>query len=763
MAKIIEAKAVISGEEKLSPLLDRLSKKFEQVAKTAKASEGVGKMADQLNRVKTQLAAIEKFNASKMSFANSRTNFREAELAVQRAARAMQEGKAPAAELEAAYKRAQSAVTAASRSFENQKAAVISAARALNEFGVPINKVVAEQERLAGAINRANSALDKQASKGSRLRAAAGNAASMAGMLAGPAILRGTKAAVMSGANIQSEVVKMRAAGVPEADIQRELGHSASLAAKYTNVGRGTILERYKELRSVLLHPDEATQLLEPTIRANAAMNAIDKSGHMAEGLQFAVKGAEVLGLAQDPKRFTAYLDAFVKAQQVMGKTITPEQMFEFAKYTKASGTTLSDRFKFTTGVSLSQEMGGSTTGVSIDQFVKQITGGFQGSQHSAAKEFVALGLAKKSDFETTKTGAIKGLKHGRHVMGADLAQTDPDLYVSKYLLPALISHGYKDQNAQIQQVRRMFPSTRAADLVSKLITQAPSFANHAKLYESAQGLNAIDNNQTDAGVALNSLTTALNSFAGTLTSPIMQNAAGVLSSMATQIGGWSESLERWQKSNPLAAQIGGGAAIAGGVGLGGLMTYNLVSGLMGGFGLSASAVALDASAAALTSAAAALGGGAVGKAGGVVAGAAGATPWLSRAAPFLGYGGLAIGGAAALYGMYEAAKPFAGMSLNERLTATRGGSMNDAYRKAFNDDRERLGIPALGNSGGAVQAELTGSAKVTGEAKITIDIPGLLSRIINVPLNGNVSANGPGSLGTSSPDAGAFPVGQHP
>jgi hypothetical protein len=49
---------------------------------------------------------------------------------------------------------------------------------------------------------------------------------------AGPAILAGTKAAVKPGAEIQSEVVKMRAAGIPEGDIQRALGDPTTSRAR---------------------------------------------------------------------------------------------------------------------------------------------------------------------------------------------------------------------------------------------------------------------------------------------------------------------------------------------------------------------------------------------------------------------------------------------------------------------------------------------------------------------------------------------------
>jgi len=68
--------------------------------------------------------------------------------------------------------------------------------------------------------------------------------------------------------------------------------------------------------------------------------------------------------------------------------------------------------------------------------------------------------------------------------------------------------------------------------------------------------------------------------------------------------------------------------------------------------------------------------------------------------------------------------------------------------------------LPLIGQDGGRpVQAELNGQAEVKGEAKVTITIPGLGDRDVRVPLRGTFSANGPGSLDVSSPDAVAHPV----
>ena len=770
---------ISSGGSQRDAVFDKIAKKIDGIAKSAKSSVAVDKLSKSLEAAQKQMAAIDKFGTARGGFADARQRFRDAEMAVTRAAQAMKRGEGDARALQRSYDSAQKAVSNASAAFERQKSVVLSAQRALGDMGIPINRAAQHQERLRTAVERTNAALERQPGRVSRAATAAARGIGTIAPFAGPAILAGTKAAVKSGAEIQSEIVKMRAAGIPEADIQRALGETSALTGKYTNVKRGDALERYKELRSVLLHPEEAHELLPIQIQAASAMNAIDSSGHLAEGLGFATKGAEVLGIAQEKGRYRDYINSFIKAQQVMGKTVTPEQQYEMAKYFKASGASLSDRFKMTTGVSMSQELGGSTTGVGVDQFVKQVIGGFQGSQHAAAKSFVALGLANEADFEKTKTGDIKGFKPGKHVTGWRTAQSDPDKWLYDYYLPALAKKGITSPEDINAEVRRDFPNGRAADVVSKMITQRESFKNHAKLYGEAQGLDATENNKSDPFVAFNSLKTSLENFAGTLTSPAMQDAAGILSSMASSLGSWGNELAAFQKDHPeLAKGIAGGAMAAGTIG-GGALTVSLMTGLMTGFGLPAASVELSTSAAALSAAAAELSGAAIVQKGGSVAGAAaaGGGLWAAGAAalPYLG-GALGAGvGAYALYSMTQ--QPgYDGLNLNsELLRKQRGGSIRDAQRRAFNEDRRRLGIPEMSDFdspelsptmtyGTGVTATLTGSADVKGEVTGKFEVvPGsaLLSLVesvqqMKIGLSGTLNANGPGSLGHSSPDAAA-------
>jgi hypothetical protein len=95
----------------------------------------------------------------------------------------------------------------------------------------------------------------------------------------------------------------------------------------------------------------------------------------------------------------------------------------------------------------------------------------------------------------------------------------------------------------------------------------------------------------------------------------------------------------------------------------------------------------------------------------------------------------------------------------------THGNVISNARRDAWNEERERLGLPALG-AGAPAEVELKGSAEVAGETKITIEVKetGTLVEVVKrmenatAILKGRLNVNGPGSTGQSSPDAGAWP-----
>lgn len=435
-----------------------------------------------------------------------------------------------------------------------------------------------------------------------------------------------TRETTKQGMQLQHEQRQLINAGIPQSELKDAERQVLDVTRKEApNVSVNSGLETYKELRSVLKDLHEVPHLLPTVLRAKSVLEA---QGIDTHGLGLLVKGAEVAGIANDPERFKRYMDANVRAMQVMGKTINPEQLYEFEKYAKASGLNLSDKFRGAAGMGLIQELGGSTAGVATNQFIKQIIGGFQGNLHAAAKEFVALGLANKDDFEKTKAGEIKGLKAGKRIDGADVAQRDPAEYVYKYLLPALQKHGFDTQEKQLAEVRRLFPNSNAADLVSKLIVQKEAFENHAKLYAQALGLQA--DAMKDATVATKAMGTALQDAKGQFSNALAEPIAGVAAEVADKLKGFAGWFHDFTKQHPTAAKgIAGTVAVGGeAVGLAGkvaglALTASAYKLLTAGGSLVGAAASLEA--AALTMRAGGVTGAVAGGAGAVAAGGAGA------------------------------------------------------------------------------------------------------------------------------------------
>src|ERR1700712_4062230 len=121
MAKIIEAKEVISAEDKTGAVFDTIAKKIDGIGKSAKSSKAIDAMSKAIERAKIQMVAIDKFDMSRGNLAMARQRFNETKTSVEQAARAMSAAVKPTRELETNYRRAQKAASAASREFENQR------------------------------------------------------------------------------------------------------------------------------------------------------------------------------------------------------------------------------------------------------------------------------------------------------------------------------------------------------------------------------------------------------------------------------------------------------------------------------------------------------------------------------------------------------------------------------------------------------------------------------------------------------------------
>jgi hypothetical protein len=550
--------------------------------------------AEGLSSVRRNLAsvqsAVERFRAAAAKFSDTRSNFRAAQLAVTQAAMAMRSATAPTVELSRAYEQAQRAVKGASAAFEAQKVAVLSAKEQMESYGATLTDLAAGEDRLMRRVAATDAALRRRA----RFGAAAGEMASNILPFAGPAVLMGTKRAVMAGARYQNELAyAYPAAGIGGAETEWARKHAGSLASRYPIVSSGDILELYRETRSVIsgevpgganLSPQQRlaiaardTQRVFPSVvQADAALKA---SGAGDPGdLQRLVKGFEALGVTQDPVRTEKLLDAYVRATQVAGKTIPVDNVLHAIQQMMGTGGMLSDDFIKHTFVSLVQE-GGSRVGAGLGSMDMTFLGKL-GNQQAA--EWEKLGGLSPNDLIRTKTGAVKGLKPGHNIHGYQLALKDPDRFIWSVLVPAMVRAGYTTKEQQIAEVQKLFGSARARRIAAALVQQQPTYEQAAAKFDSAQGLGAADNAGRSATAALGELTTAFTTLMAALTSPAMDRAAAMMDKTAHFMTEVADRYGQFAKNNPHASEVAADAGIGGALYLGGKMMLGMARRLFG-------------------------------------------------------------------------------------------------------------------------------------------------------------------------------------
>lgn len=483
----------------------------------------------------------------------------------------------------------------AQQSFERlaQAERTLGRAEGLERVGRQLDRAATNARRLDDGLARAHTRAERL-----------GHSLGTIGQLAGPVILRGAEAATKSGAEYQHAVVGLRQAGVPEAEIARIQTEAYAIARSTPSLTAAQIIEMHKEVRSAVRHPDEAFEVMPDLAKAKAIMQA---NGVADANFGDIVKGAESLGLMGDLTRFRAYLEGQVKAINVMGHTISTEQIYEAAKYSKAAGAGLSDRFLNLVMPSLIQEMHGSSAGDALAMVTKSLRGGLA-NKHLAVETLNDLGLlADPSQVIRTKTGSIKGYK-GK-VVGDDLLSSDPDRWFTEVFKPRAEAHGITKLTDQIMLLSKIMPQT-AANLGRIVIQQEETLNAHRQNYETAPGLDkAFENTNKDASAQLKSLTSAIETFTGALASPAMERAASIMHGLATTFTGWADGISKFTKANPELAANVGGLGLLGGAAVGGKLTYNLASGILGGFGLKGSAEALTHAAHRLDAAAGHIGG----------------------------------------------------------------------------------------------------------------------------------------------------------
>jgi hypothetical protein len=339
------------------------------------------------------------------------------------------------------------------------------------------------------------------------------------------------KRAIEAGAERQHVRVKAMNAGIGP-DERAAMERAAVTASKNApNLTVSEIMDLHKEARSAVQHPEEAFHLIPDLSKAASILKGLGVQGANISDI---VKGGESLGLMNDPKRFRRYLEGQIKAMAVMGKTITTEQVYEAAKYSKSAGATLSDDFLNTTLPSLIQEMHGSSAGDALSMLTRTLRGGMQ-NKHLPVERLNSLGLLEDpKKIRRSKTGSIKG--YAGKVVGDEILASDPRRWFQEIFKPAAEKGGYKTLADQVKLLNETLPST-AANIGRILLQQEETLKQHAKNFEAAPGLDkAIENQRQDAKVGVDALTASLKDLEAALTGPLMPTLAKGLDTLSSSV-----------------------------------------------------------------------------------------------------------------------------------------------------------------------------------------------------------------------------------
>jgi hypothetical protein len=802
--RVIEAKLKITGSDAgAGAVIDKVAKKLDQLNAAGKSATAIDRMADAIARAKQQMQAIEKFNLARGGFAAARGTFRDAQAAVERHARALAAAEAPTRALESAHRRAAAQVSAAARAFELQKNEVLAAKRALEGYGVPAKMAVSEQDRLRKSIERTTSAMAKQARNAARREELSG-AAGIVGLMAAHEVGHATHATLETYREFDKERRFGKAVMGLTDDEQKPLVDQAIHLGSKTKFNDIQVLESQRELAARGLKKDQIMGMIGP---------ASDLGMSLDLKLPDAVKQMEgaIFGFKKDISTTAAALasakqtaDLQVKAAKISG--MTPEDIKEAYKFgatpARMSGVSEQTLLAFA-GISKKANMGGDESGVAfraliaaaqsptrgakeallangldykkyqkapdklvLDPFVRNIAAQYGVKLDGNAKEGLGKIFSDKALISDPAKFTPAVMEFLSDNLGGDDAKSKKSIAgaANRYRDKSM---GGIDVNGFIEDLMTKLPGNlqlsnaifgaKQGSRIATALGDPDTFKhmidellNHSQDYAakiSAERMSGFDGAVSRFEGAVKNLETAVGR------SWDKDGTGGPLTWLANKAGVLTQSLA---ELNSNVLMVGSAVVGAGGLYAGVRGIVNLKNLFTGGTALSASAVALDESAAALTAAAVRLGaGGAVGTAASTAAGAApaiaaGAAPWLTKAVaiPFVG-SAIIVGGV--LYQMTQE-EGYDGLNMNsERNKKQRGGSIRDARIRAFNEDRDRLGIPRIGEEDKALSGEVSGELKVV----IENNGDGVTARADSgVKLSGKFSSDGPGSLGKASPDA---------
>jgi hypothetical protein len=278
------------------------------------------------------------------------------------------------------------------------------------------------------------------------------------------------------------EIFRQTMANIPEGDQTKIFDASEALGQQYPSIPITAIMEMARSGYSVMGDADRAISILERMTQALVVLQSAKGGDAAANHLIGLIRGMDNLGLNAEGIRgieqVNELIDAAVKAAQV-DPDFDPGAFFGFARRSKVAGPALSPDFLARASVYM-QDMGadvaGNALGMAFKAFVLEAVGSAGGKRYLAERQRL-------------------GLRDGNGLIDAELFGSDPDMWVTRHLIPALERDGVDMTNdtAIATAIGKLSGNTNATGLLTRMVTQREQIERWLRLMETAMGTDAAE------------------------------------------------------------------------------------------------------------------------------------------------------------------------------------------------------------------------------------------------------------------------------
>jgi hypothetical protein len=708
MSRTIEARAIISAEDKTGAVFDKIAKKINGMTKAANSFAGIksplgggganGPIAKMGWGAQFQ-KDLEALHESSKQLAKVQKNWGDFH-------DVMAKGPVRFANY--------------SRAIDNWKKTTLGN---MKEVSDRMQAHEARRQRFFSGMSMAGGGLRS----GAEMAIAAGGIGGAAYM--GAAAIKG---GVKASSERAREFARFDLAGMSESERAEAMHKADDISQKFPSVGRTGALAHIRQLRARLGSFEHAIDNAETISKAQVVLGTLGHGGeHGAEDLEKLVLGMESQGLGNNPEKFKQYTDAFVRAKSLF-PDLRGEDFRQYMKNANSSKYGLSDDYLQTVVPTMMQHEGSHNFGTMQASAFSALIGG---RQTKAAK-------AKMGEF-----GLME--KDGSGIKNADMLISNPYKWATEFLAPQLeakkIGMDEAHRGDVVKAMTQMFSNRKVGEFFASMLVNRGIIEKDKGLLAGAKGTEAAEGlKNKDPFVAWEGVTNQAKDAAAAFIS--MKPAMEAMNEAAFTLGRFATSLDKGEL--PKDSPFGRWSDQQGKTGL--AISAGDMTELNRRDNLSAQQREVDEK----------LRQGGYGEA---------VTRQMRMRAFELRSGIDASNNLSSMPPIFSDAERSRWEEIDrEHRRGVALSGMGPQGRSGVPmpsaDPRKSAGEmpPVQSLEGANVQATLTGSAEVTGEVTVKNEITAgsALIAIVNqaqslvAQLRGSLNANGPGSLGHSSPDA---------